>query len=290
MVSRGPAGRRRARGGGPALLGLALPCTLLAWTLLPAGTAAAATWCHRVARGESLAALAARYRTRVPALASLNALRPGASLTPGRVLLLPEVARLRRGELRLAPVSLRADAANLRRENRAADRLRFSRMRDLAMVRRFVGAGLLVPVPRAAAGYRVDGVPAKLRVVRPWTRRFLEHLGAAAHALFGVRLKVTSLTRTVVSQEALARRNDNAAPARGPRRSSHLTGATVDISTRPHSAAQVLWLRTVLGRLERAGVLLAIEELAQPHFHVMVFPRYSAYARTVRSPMAVGGC
>jgi LysM repeat protein len=268
-----------------ALLGL-----VLASTLVPAGTARAATWCHRVARGESLAALAARYRTGVPALASLNALRPGVPLAPGRVLLLPQVTRLRRGELRLAPASLRADAAHLRRENRAADRLRFSRMRDPAMVRRFVRAGLLVPVPREAPAYRVAGVPAPLRVVRPWTRRFIEDLGAAAHALFDVRLRVTSLTRTVAAQDALARRNDNAAPARGPRRSSHLTGATVDISKRPHSAAELEWLRAVLGRLERARVLLAIEEVVQPHFHVMVFPGYAAYARAVGSPEAVGGC
>jgi hypothetical protein len=247
-------------------------------------------WCHRVGAGESLTSLASRYGTGVKALAALNGLRPGTRLAVGRRLLIPTVDELRRGTLLLSPRSLQAQRAHLRRENAAADRLRLSRMRDLRMVRRFVRAGLLVPVPREAAAFSVDGVPASLRVARPWTRRFIEQLAAAAHVLFDARLRVTSLTRTESVQRAIGRSNGNAAPARGPRRSSHLTGASVDIATRPHTGPEILWLRTVLGRLARSGVVLAIEEVVQPHFHVMVFPAYTAYARSVRAPVALGGC
>lgn len=110
------------------------------------------------------------------------------------------------------------------------------------------------------------------------------------HEIFGTKLKITSLIRTVATQRSLRSRNGNAAPARGESRSTHLTGASVDISKHPHSKREIYWLRQVLRRLTRQGFLHAIEEFHQPHFHVMVFRRYRSYARALTSPVAIGGC
>ncbi|HEV8617539.1 MAG TPA: DUF5715 family protein [Methylomirabilota bacterium] len=178
-----------------------------------------------------------------------------------------------------AATPLRARRDNLVRENTVADRQRLSRLRALVVVRRFVRARLLVPLPARTNVYRVAGVDPALRVTRPWTKRFVEQLGRGFHGRFGAPLKITSLTRTAATQRALRRVNTNAAAAHGRLRSTHLTGAAVDISTRPLGQREVRWLRVVLRRLAAQRVLSAIEEVAQPHFHVLVFRRYGREGR-----------
>lgn len=247
-------------------------------------------WCHRVRRGDTLSTLARRYGTTVQTLRTLNSLSPKAILHVGRLLTLPTLVALRRGDLKREPEPLTAAAGNLERENAEADRQDLSRMRNSRMVRRFVRRGLLVPVPAATHTYRVLGVPTWLRVTRPWTKQFIEQLARALHDLFGTRLKITSLTRTAGIQRRLRNQNGNAAPARGETRSTHLTGVSVDISKHPHSRREIRWLREVLRRLTRHRLLHAIEEFHQPHFHVMVFKRYRSYARTLTSPVLIGGC
>lgn len=247
-------------------------------------------WCHEVVRGDSLTALGARYGTSAAALARLSSLRLGSRLRIGRILALPRVEELRQGRL-LPPASpLRTPPGYLRRENAAADRERLSRMRNRGMVERFVRARLLVPVAARGSGYWVDGVPDWLRVARPWTRQFVDQLARAMAELFGVRLKVTSLTRTVGVQRSLAAWNGNAAPAHGAIRSTHLTGSSVDLSKVPYSEAELRWLRVVLRRLTDRGLVSAIEEFAQPHFHVMVHRRYTVYGRALSSAVLIGGC
>jgi hypothetical protein len=219
-----------------------------------------------------------------------NALRGGDPVRPGTILALPTPAALRSGRLPLLATALRARRGHPARENAAADAQRLTRLRTRAMLERFVGAGLLVPMPGAAPGVRVVGVPPWRRVSRPWTRLFVLQLGEALRRLFGAELRVTDLTRTEPVQAALLASNGNAAPARGPHRSSHLTGASVDLSKVPHSASELRWLRLVLRRLTARGVVLAIEEFAQPHFHVMVLREYAPYGRRLRSPVSIGGC
>jgi hypothetical protein len=73
-------------------------------------------------------------------------------------------------------------------------------------------------------------------------------------------------------------------------RSTHLTGASVDVSKQPLSVAEIRWLRVVLSRLADRGVLHAVEEFVQPHFHVMVFRQYEAYGLHLHRPVLIGGC
>jgi hypothetical protein len=163
-------------------------------------------------------------------------------------------------------------------------------MRDPAMVERFRRPGLLVPVPSGTPTYYVTGVDASLRVARPWTRLFVEQVAGAFHELFGKRLRITSLTRTLGAQKALIRINPSAAPADGPVQSTHLTGAAVDVSKRFMSDAEVAWARTVLWRLKRRGLIDVAEEFREPHFHVLVRRGYGTYGPTLGSPVLTGGC
>lgn len=254
------------------------------------GAVGAPVWCHVVRRGESLASIARRVGTSPARLRQMNALDPGVPPRAGDVLALPAVERLRRGGLGPLAPPLPASQGHLVRENARADAEQLSRLRARAPLEEFVRAGLLVPVPAETRVFRVVGVPRWRQVARPWTRRFIQQLGEALHTLFGSRLRVTDLTRTEAVQKALGQWNGNAAPAWGAVASTHLTGASVDLSKVEHSDVEIAWLRVVLGRLTARGLLSAIEEFAQPHFHVMVFRAYLRHAARLRSSVALGGC
>ena len=261
---------------------------VLLWTQL--AQAADPVWCHQVGRGDTLAGIARRYGVEIEELRGLNRLASKATLRPRRILTLPAVRALRRGTLDLDRPPLIGNARRLRRESAVAIRERLSRMRDLAMVERFRRPGLLVPVPAETSTYYVTGVDSLLRVARPWTKLFIEQVAGAFHELFGKRLRITSLTRTVVAQKALIRINPSAAPAHGPVQSTHLTGAALDLSKRFMTDEEVAWARTVLWRLERRGLIDVAEEFREPHFHVLVRRGYGAYGPTLGSPVLTGGC
>jgi hypothetical protein len=166
-------------------------------------------------------------------------------------------------------------------QNGQADDDNLSRMRDVAMLQRFVRGNYLVSVPANTGTYYIYNVPASYRYSRPWTKLFLTRLSRQFHAKFGDRLRITSLVRTEARQKKLARRNPNAADAVGDSRSSHLTGATIDISKRFMSASERRWMRDVLYSLRQQGYLYAIEEFSQPTFHIMVYRSYPQYVTLV---------
>jgi len=162
-------------------------------------------------------------------------------------------------------------------QNTQADEDDLSRMEDVAMMRRFVKSGYLVPVPLSTRTYYLHDIPRTYRYARPWTRLFLDRLSRQFYQRFGHRLRVTSMVRTEERQLELADWNANAADATGPMRSSHLTGATLDISKRFMTAAERRWMRDVLWSLRESGNVYAIEEFGQPTFHVMVYRSYPEY-------------
>lgn len=270
---------------------LVLPLTIaLVLLLAEAAHTAEPVWCHEVRRGDTLSAIAHRHGASVSELRGLNRLGPKAIPRLRSILMLPTVRDLRRGRLDLSRPPLVARPHRLRRESAAAAADRLSRMRDLGMVEHFRGSGLLVEVPSVTRTYYVDGVGPRLRVSRPWTRRFIEQLAGAFHDLFGRPLRITSLTRTIPHQRALLRSNPSAAPATGPVQSTHLTGAAVDVSKRALSPREVVWLRTVLARLKARGLIHAAEEFREPHFHVLVRKAYAPYSHALGSPILAGGC
>jgi hypothetical protein len=260
------------------VLGLLGAAALL---LLPTRVAWAdeAVRCRQVRRGDNGAAAIARH-CRTPARRRGRGDLSGSHRRPHGILQWPAALYVRPGRLDLARRPLVASPGRLRRESDAALRDHLSRMRDIAMVRRFRKAGRLVTVPAEAPTYYVAGVSGPLRVARPWTMYFIEQMSRAFHRRFDRRLRITSLTRTRAVQRRLLRRNIGAAPAEGSVQSTHLTGATLDISKRMLSATQVAWLRTVLDRLNRQGLIHVVEEFQEPHFHVMVRRRLLQYEDT----------
>jgi uncharacterized protein YcbK (DUF882 family) len=166
-------------------------------------------------------------------------------------------------------------------QNEQADADRLARLEDREMLDRFTRLELLSEVPVRSEGYYLHGIPDASRFARPWTKLFVERLGRQFHNRFGKPLRVTSLVRTVAYQNALRRRNRNAASPYGPKRSSHLTGASLDISKKGLRASEIAWLRQVLASLKEQGYLFAIEEFKQPNFHIMVYRNYLDYAEEV---------
>jgi hypothetical protein len=180
------------------------------------------------------------------------------------------------------PSMLAANASSQAIQNARADAENLSRMRDLGMIRRFRENGYLTAVPSSTHSYYLHAIPPAYRYCRPWTKLFLERLSRQYYARFGQRLRVTSLVRTVSQQRRLARRNGNAADATGSQRSSHLTGATLDISKRFMTPKGENWMRDVLYTLKQRGYLYAVEEFEQPTFHIMIYPDYTEYVAQLK--------
>lgn len=176
---------------------------------------------------------------------------------------------------------LLADITSQVIQNTRADADNLSRMRDTTMVRQFAKNGYLVRVSSDNRYYYLHAVPTQLRYCRPWTKLFLDRLSREYYAKFKQRLRVTSLVRTVARQVRLSHTNGNAADAFGALRSSHLTGATLDISKHSMSAAERSWMRDVLYSLRKQGYLYAIEEFQEPTFHVMVYSNYPQYVKRI---------
>ena len=179
-------------------------------------------------------------------------------------------------------VILLADANSPLVQNQRADYDDLSRMRNAAMVRRFAQSGYLVRIASSDRHFYLHDIPAAYQYARPWTKLFLTRLSRQYHARFEKRLRVTSLVRTEGRQRRLAQINLNAASAKGALRSSHLTGATIDISKRFMTQAEAIWIRSVLYSLHRQGYIYAVEEFEQPVFHVMVYRSYPKYVSATR--------
>jgi len=197
------------------------------------------------------------------------------SLLPGIFVVLSFPIWMWAGGRRLLVANLSSQAI----QNAHADAENLSRMRDVAMIHSFARHGYLVSVPSSTRAYYLHAIPAPYRYCRPWTRLFLDRLSRQFYARFRQRLRVTSLVRTVGRQRMLTRINDNAADATGELQSSHLTGATVDISKHSMSEAERNWMRNVLYSLRQSGHLYAIEEFQEPVFHIMVYASYPQYAK-----------
>lgn len=131
---------------------------------------------------------------------------------------------------------------------------------------------VLVKIPRTV---RIDPkLEEKWRWCLPHTSYFLGDIGLEFEEIFKKKLQVNSAVRTAVRQKELMLTNNNAVPTTGPRRSSHLTGATVDIAKIGLSKIELEWMRKKLLSLESEDRLEATEENDQLVFHVMVFTSY----------------
>lgn len=176
-----------------------------------------------------------------------------------------------------------------KRQNAAADRYDLDRIQDIPHLERLIRGGYLVKVDGSGTdayaiadelGEEDPGNRSLYMHARPYTKAFLDDLLGRAHRKFGREYKVTSLTRTWEYQLRLCRSNGNATCGRGWKRSSHLTGATVDISYVGFSRAEREWFRRELNRYQSQGKVIYIKEYDQACFHIMVLPTYGKGGKT----------
>ena len=166
-------------------------------------------------------------------------------------------------------VSLRGSAASLDEQNDQAERHDFTLLRESSQLRRFVGAGLLVPVG-GSGNYRLKDV--SFPYARPEVKLFIERLSEQYRRSCGEQLVVTSLTRPLVDQP------HNASP-----RSVHPTGMALDVR-RPNDPTCRAWLESTLLYLEERSVIEATRERAPPHYHVAVFAQdYAGYVKSLKT-------
>src|SRR3989338_4399784 len=139
-------------------------------------------------------------------------------------------------------------------ERAAANRDDLSDMMNDAMVGRFVRNGYLVAIPEVGRSYYIDKgeVLEKFRYLRPWSRLLVERFSDQYMAKFKKLHKLTSAVRTIPHQAAMRRRTLIAAPATGPRASTHMTGAAFDVSKNGMFPAELAWMDDSLSTLERS--------------------------------------
>lgn len=154
----------------------------------------------------------------------------------------------------------------------------------------------LVPIPDSVC---VDPrLEEKWRYVMPQVAKFLVELQEKFSEKFGEAcFMVNSAVRTIPRQMEVsigsgtkkngnARPNLNAASVYGPRRSLHLTGATIDIGKLdptwlkkskmiPLKPEIIRWLRENLIKYEDGITFDVTEEFGQAVFHITVLPRES---------------
>lgn len=158
-------------------------------------------------------------------------------------------------------------------QNQEMDRAQMFRvMNDVDLMQHEL-AQELVPVGETDALKLATDLPDNRRYCRPWTRDFLQDFSEAFYSEFHAPLQVNSLVRTVEQQARLRRHNHFAAPEWGDTASTHLTGATFDLSRRGLTPMQYAWITSYLLPLKEAGMVDPIEE-RQPVLHIVVFEKY----------------
>ncbi len=158
-------------------------------------------------------------------------------------------------------------------QNQEMDRAQMFRvMNDVDLMQHELSQEL-VPVSETDALKLASDLPENRRYCRPWTRDFLQDFSEAFYGEFHTPLQVNSLVRTMEQQARLRRHNRFAAPEWGDTASTHLTGATFDLSRRGLTPMQYAWITSYLLPLKEAGIVDPIEE-RQPVLHIVVFEKY----------------
>ena len=169
---------------------------------------------------------------------------------------------------------LKGSDASQRRQNAVADYYGLVRIENDEQLEEMIRAGLLVKIPEST-GIKIDKrLPENLHYVLSYVVDYLTKLGRDFYKEFGAELQINSAVRTIIYQAHLGgvRKISNAASPYGEKRSSHLTGATIDIAKLPLTKEQLIWMRKRLVAEEINYILEATEEHRQAVFHIMIFP------------------
>ncbi len=157
-------------------------------------------------------------------------------------------------------------------QNRESDKLGLTRIKNEKELISLVRSGKLVPLVSTPSLGIDPRLPLNRRYLRPWTLQLLTELSAGYATRFGRTLVLTSAVRTVQVQRTLTHWNRNAAPVHGETASSHLTGATFDVSRKGMTQEQNEWMRAALLAYTVQGRVIYLEETVQPCFHIFTMP------------------
>jgi hypothetical protein len=149
-------------------------------------------------------------------------------------------------------------------ENQAADAMGIPRYLTQDDVDLAVLSGELVPVQEISIDKRL---PENRRYARPATVQFIAELNWDFFEAFGHFLVLDSAVRPASIQKRLLKWNHSAAPAYGPKASSHERGCTVDIGKK-QSKQEHAWMLNRLLYYRALGRILVIEE--SRCWHIMV--------------------
>jgi hypothetical protein len=196
------------------------------------------------------------------------------------------------GKKKASTISLRGTAAIQRQQNIVADKQKLPRVKSEKHLRKLIKERKLVHLPVAKYVTVDRGLPRTLQYCHPRVRTWLFDVNrdygvwASSEAKKCPRCnneihpwRVTSAVRTPEHQLALRNgnkkgrgRNVNAARVSGPMASSHLTGATIDISQLRHTPKEVRWMQQRLLTGKNAGTVIPVEEHrpGSKVFHTMV--------------------
>lgn len=170
----------------------------------------------------------------------------------------------------------------IKKEEAAAQRHRLTRFADQAALQRAVNQKLLVRVPDTGIGFAIDAEVGKhadknqelYRYARVYTHNFIHVLGERYNKVSnGGSFVISSLVRTCKYQQRIAKRerNHNAVTCD---KTTHTTGATIDIMRSLIPPEYRSWFRAELARVSQTGTVLVKQENHQPVYHVMVLPTY----------------
>ena len=173
-------------------------------------------------------------------------------------------ARVHRGRPRVNKI-FAANSQSVLLENQAADEMGAFRYFTQAQVDEAALDGLLEPLYNHSY-YKVSPkLPFERRYALPATVSFVEALSLDFYRAFHQPLVVDSAIRPATTQRKLHLKN--AAPAYGPKASSHERGTTVDISKRL-TRVQQQWMVIRLLYYRAIGRVLVIQERSCLHIFV----------------------
>ena len=171
---------------------------------------------------------------------------------------------------------------SLEKQNFVVDLWRLQRFENESEVKEAVRLKKLVSVPSSTQYFFVDpSLDKRTHFISPWTLVFINQLSKDFYEhtqkikkRSKKKVKITGLVRHRKYQKALARRNPNAIwdEENLDRQSSHLTGATFDISTKDLIRDELCWLKEYLLELQNLNLIHVRDEFYNNCLHVMVFP------------------
>lgn len=176
------------------------------------------------------------------------------------------------GSFNRRPPELMGSTEKQKHQNQVADEFALERMKTQENIQRLAEEKKLVPI-LPSLQYDLKA-PERFWYVRPWLKAFLDKIAHKHFQIFNVPFRVTELVRDEPYQKRYAQKgvSDGSTP---DRRSSHLTGSTMDISRSVMSNEERAWMREELFCYKiRFNAIEAIEEVRNQAFHIMVFPTF----------------